>query len=505
MAVTAVATGTNPAWGIVYTHVTDSSADWAAVSNSTFFYDKADGLVHYKNSSGVVAELFGGADTNFANTDLTLTASRTHDLNGNTLTLDNGQITIQGAGSTSATKSLLVENSSGTDHFTVFDDGTMGFGTGTIAGKYTFEYDTANNGLIMSIKNTNASLNSGTHLTIYNPQGVRADIGVGGNNMAANNDFAENALYLQANSGLDMAFTLIDSSKAFKFYQGGSSGGAKDNIYQIEANAGNSQTYHTFGFTNSANAYYAGNKITHHLTTLTAGSEESSMLIQTSNSGALIDQIKLVSDDVIQRLPSAVTADGNLFNNSVNFYTDGTSLKARYKDNGGAASDLTIGGEVNTASNVGGGEGLFSGKSGVDLQFKSLTSTGGTVTFTNTSNTVNLESPKPTLSKTFTLDAPTSSDDVTIFRTDVAITVQEVIAVSVGTTPSTTYQLKHHTDRSNAGNALTISSTTTSTTTGNTATLSDATIPANSWVWFESTAASGTNVILSIDIRYTED
>lgn len=111
----------------------------------------------------------------------------------------------------------------------------------------------------------------------------------------------------------------------------------------------------------------------------------------------------------------------------------------------------------------------------------------------------------PTLNRTFTLEAPTASDDVTIFRTDVDITVQEVIAVNVGTTPSTTYQLKHSTDRSAVGNNLTTSSTTTSITTGDVATLSDATIPANSFIWFESTAASGTDVILSIDIRYTED
>lgn len=111
----------------------------------------------------------------------------------------------------------------------------------------------------------------------------------------------------------------------------------------------------------------------------------------------------------------------------------------------------------------------------------------------------------PTLSKTFTLDAPTAADDITIFRTDVAITVVEVIAVSTGTTPSTTYQLKHSTDRNAAGNALTTSAATTSTTIGDTATLSDATIPANSWIWIETTAASGTGVILSIDIRYTED
>jgi len=113
--------------------------------------------------------------------------------------------------------------------------------------------------------------------------------------------------------------------------------------------------------------------------------------------------------------------------------------------------------------------------------------------------------PKPTLSRTFTLEAPASADDITVFRTDVAITVQEVIAVNVGTTPSTTYQLKHSTDRSAAGNNLTTSSSTTSITTGDIATLSDATIPANSFVWLEVSAASGTNVYLTIDIRYTED
>ena len=107
--------------------------------------------------------------------------------------------------------------------------------------------------------------------------------------------------------------------------------------------------------------------------------------------------------------------------------------------------------------------------------------------------------------KTFTLESPTATEDITIFRTDVAITVQEVIAVSVGTSPSTTYQLKHSTDRNAAGNALTTSAATTSTTTGNVATLSDATIPADSWIWLETTAASGTSVRLTIDIRYTID
>ena len=110
------------------------------------------------------------------------------------------------------------------------------------------------------------------------------------------------------------------------------------------------------------------------------------------------------------------------------------------------------------------------------------------------------------LNKTLTLEVPTASEDITIFRTNVDITVQEVIAVSTGSSPSTTYVLRHDTDRSATGTLVTASAATTSITTGDIATLSDATIPADSWVWFESSAANAnTGVVLSVSIRYTED
>ena len=56
MAVTAVLGA--PAGAINYTFTTDTSADWASVANSTYFYDKADKLVHFKNSTGTVLEIF---------------------------------------------------------------------------------------------------------------------------------------------------------------------------------------------------------------------------------------------------------------------------------------------------------------------------------------------------------------------------------------------------------------------------------------------------------------
>lgn len=116
------------------------------------------------------------------------------------------------------------------------------------------------------------------------------------------------------------------------------------------------------------------------------------------------------------------------------------------------------------------------------------------------------------LNKTFTLQEPTASDNITMFRTDVDITIQEVVVVHTGTnTPGTTITIRHEPDRSATGNSLTNGSLASSnTTTGVVYTvangsLSDVTIPADSFVWLVTSAASGDGVYLSIDMRYTED
>jgi hypothetical protein len=62
MAVTAVIG--SPAVAVNYTFMTDTSADFASVANSTYFYNKADKLVRYKDGTGTILELFsasGGA------------------------------------------------------------------------------------------------------------------------------------------------------------------------------------------------------------------------------------------------------------------------------------------------------------------------------------------------------------------------------------------------------------------------------------------------------------
>ena len=75
-------------------------------------------------------------------------------------------------------------------------------------------------------------------------------------------------------------------------------------------------------------------------------------------------------------------------------------------------------------------------------------------------------------------------------------------------TPSVTWTIRHHaTDRSNAGNeVVTGGTTTTSTTSGDDVTsFNDATIPADSFVWLETTAQSGTVDELSVSMIYTID
>lgn len=109
--------------------------------------------------------------------------------------------------------------------------------------------------------------------------------------------------------------------------------------------------------------------------------------------------------------------------------------------------------------------------------------------------------------KGITIDSPTSSEDITMFFTDKAITITQINAIVRGTTPSVTWTIRHDTDRSLTGNeVVTSGTTTTSTTTGSeVSSFNDATIPAGSWVWFETTAQTGTVNELNVTIEYGVD
>lgn len=83
-----------PIRGIQFTKVTDSSADWGSVANDTYFYDKADKLIHYKDPLGNILEIFSlGMNSPGANYGLFAQTS-----NSTTITNTTTETTLVGIG-----------------------------------------------------------------------------------------------------------------------------------------------------------------------------------------------------------------------------------------------------------------------------------------------------------------------------------------------------------------------------------------------------------------------
>jgi hypothetical protein len=109
--------------------------------------------------------------------------------------------------------------------------------------------------------------------------------------------------------------------------------------------------------------------------------------------------------------------------------------------------------------------------------------------------------------RTLTIESPSSSENISFFYTDKAITITKAAYAVRGSSPSVTIDIHHSTDRSSGspnelfGTNVAVTSTTGTTNT----TFNDATIPAGSFVWFISSASSGTNNELTITLTFTED
>lgn len=110
-------------------------------------------------------------------------------------------------------------------------------------------------------------------------------------------------------------------------------------------------------------------------------------------------------------------------------------------------------------------------------------------------------------SKSITIESPTATEDISMFFTNRAVTITEMRAVVRGTTPSVTWTIRHGTSRSAAGaQVVTGGTATTDESTGSDVTsFNDATIVADSFVWLETTAQTGTVVELHVTIFYDED
>lgn len=101
---------------------------------------------------------------------------------------------------------------------------------------------------------------------------------------------------------------------------------------------------------------------------------------------------------------------------------------------------------------------------------------------------------------------PTTGENSTLFRADRAMTIRKIVALVRGTTPSRTWSLRKASDRSTTGTEVVTGGTvTTNSTTGASITsFSSASIAAGDWLWFTTTAGSGTVTELHLSIYATE-
>jgi hypothetical protein len=95
-----------------------------------------------------------------------------------------------------------------------------------------------------------------------------------------------------------------------------------------------------------------------------------------------------------------------------------------------------------------------------------------------------------------------SLPEQTLFFTDTALEVSDIKGVLVGGT-DVTYTVRYGTNRSDAGTVV-ATSTASSSTTGTTATISAASIPANSWLWIEIGTVNGVVDEFSVNIIFSE-
>ncbi len=99
---------------------------------------------------------------------------------------------------------------------------------------------------------------------------------------------------------------------------------------------------------------------------------------------------------------------------------------------------------------------------------------------------------------------PTNAEDVTIMYTSASMTIQGVQAVLRGSAgQSVTISLHYDATRSNAGTAIVSAQAVTSTTTATAVTLTaNVSVPANNFIWLETTATAGTVNELYVQFEY---
>lgn len=422
------------------------------VNNQYDFFKEVN--IDANGNLGVVVSGGGGSSDTIYTADGTISGNRTVDLNSNSLTFSNGNISVTGTVdgrdiSTDGTKLDTIETGADVTDATNVDTAgalmrTGGAMTGDITTNSNFDgRNVSVDGTKLDTISTNAdvtldSISAGSNITI-SPAGVIASTGGGGGSGIGTTVLVEGQMNTtQSFTGLEERMDYVDSG--------------------FDINGEWDNTTHRFTVGSSGDGVY-----------------QFINTVFVDNAGGWI-QIFCKKNGVSQRVT------GSDFASSWDTPMGTTNI------------ELVVGDYV---------EFWIDSTSSFSVNASWYTLNNFQITKIGDSSVVN-NIVAQTLNRGLTLEEPTVNDDITIFRTDVAIVIQEVIAVSTGTSSDTTYDIKYSTDRSAAGTSLVSSEQTTSVSTGDVAIINNTNIPANSYVWLEVSAASGTDVYLNLDIRYTE-
>ncbi len=107
------------------------------------------------------------------------------------------------------------------------------------------------------------------------------------------------------------------------------------------------------------------------------------------------------------------------------------------------------------------------------------------------------------LGKGVSLTTPGAAENIMLYFTPTAITITNVQEALVGTTPSVTYVINYGSSRTTATSTIVASHAATSTA-GVAATLNTTAIPANSYIWLQSTATSGSVSDFHVTLNYRQ-
>lgn len=108
-------------------------------------------------------------------------------------------------------------------------------------------------------------------------------------------------------------------------------------------------------------------------------------------------------------------------------------------------------------------------------------------------------------SKSLTIDAPTATENATMFFTTQVLTLVQVADAIQGSSQSITYQINYAASRNGSPTTIFASPRTTTSAAGSTtSSFAVSSIPANSWVWLTTSAVAGTITDFNVTLTYTK-